>query len=738
MCLVTLSLILGAIPLASARARAQTTPQPTPPPGTNSILFNSATSEYSFTFDGKILYKYSIMDSLLCWQTGATFHALKAVSQNGNEFLPSQVGGISALFLGEERYPWDNKMTFKRLDAGRVGDTVRTRWRMKVDNTDSIEYTYRFHISGRTLVIRVQVENQSTRATGLQLDRCDNFRFLEARIVRVPYLTLFNVLYLDGSFTSMFLDWETTHASELRPSLGRYSSTSVWYAQVARYNAAPGGTRHPLKETVYLTVSPNLADVLPNLAGPVAPMKDRASSNNVLSFAPAYCWSFPRPECEHSLTYNYWDSLHTRGVRNLAVILKTWQRLGPERGFPNVLPANAFPGCSSTCADVHDPGTNTSGNVLLRTVLNHIAQLHYPVALHENYMDYYEEAGSAFTWADCARDQRALYLKGYTNTDCQPSRQARILKPSRVERYAEFWSGRIKKEIYDGPPEIGPLWSYLDAHSAYNPSDRVDYDPAMGDSAGMFLYTLKKYRALAGVLRGAYDGPVQGEGGNHFLYAGYFDDFEARIQTGDDNVFGYRAPLLVDFDLLKIRPKSALHGVGHYSIFFADSPYGMNKAPINKEQVLEFVATELAYSHGGLATKDWFVKDHSIDQAVLEYDHVFPVYQATANAMPQSIEYWFGSIGPLSASAYIERYPSYFEHGDPQFMSRVKVTYDNGVVVCVNRSSSPWDVEGIGAGNGWCTQNTVGLDTPQAGPSAATSFTLKARSGWVCYIPPTR
>jgi hypothetical protein len=86
-----------------------------------------------------------------------------------------------------------------------------------------------------------------------------------------------------------------------------------------------------------------------------------------------------------------------------------------------------------------------------------------------------------------------------------------------------------------------------------------------------------------------------------------------------------------------------------------------------------------------------------------------------------------------SASQYVALHKEFDNASSTEFMGRVKVTYDNGTVVCVNRSPDPWKVSDIGESGGWFTYNTTeGLDT---GRLSSTRFTLKPYAGWVCYNP---
>jgi hypothetical protein len=175
--------------------------------GLNSIEFNSSTSEYFFKVNGQTLYKYWINDGPFCYQTGGTLFGLKSVTTNGHDFWPSYVGGIQAIFEGIIANTDDNKhVRYQRLDHSFDGETVTTRWRMLyyinevtlpvplTFPTDTIDYTYRIRISGKTLIIQVEVDNNSTDAIAFQFGRCESDLGLESRIVTVPSLTLTSLL----------------------------------------------------------------------------------------------------------------------------------------------------------------------------------------------------------------------------------------------------------------------------------------------------------------------------------------------------------------------------------------------------------------------------------------------------------------------------------------------------------------------------------------------------------------
>lgn len=705
----------------------QSTSQPTSPPGSNGISHDVLTGEYSFAFNGQPLYYYRDQNGPTFDGTGGTLAAIRAFTYDGlSTFHPSWTGGIAVEFPGYgEKTPSDAGVSFSRLRPTESTDsTVTSQWRMTYKGK-TFDYQFQLRISGRTLTIRVEALNGSRMATSLAFDRCEHA--VSPSIVKVPYLTLFNLLSSNKSFTSTFLDWEVTHCSEYTPipsamETVKGNSTSVRFGPVVRYNKMTNGLRNPLKETIFITVSPTLEGALPNLAGPVASMRAYAASKIVLNYGPPYWWAITNVQkiCrDNPDNYSLLDVLQQKGVQNIAIIMSLWQKQGMHSGLPDVLPANTFKQNGRPLCGVPDcPPTASDNNALIISVRDYITdKLHFDFALYENYVDYYGD-GIGYRQAHCARTPGRGFLAGFQGAPC---RTPQVMKPIVAVSQVAAWSDAILGAIR-------PTWSYLDVHSAINPSARIDYDSTQ-EGAGMFLTTLQKYRQLPGILR-KYGGPVQGEGGNHFLYAGYFDDFEARVQTADNAVYGEKAPLLVDFDIAKIRPKSALHGAGHYTNFYSNNVNAEKKFIMSPDQMLAYVATELAYGHAGLITKRVF-GDDPVGQALLESQHVFPVSAAVLNAHPISILYGDGQ----TASEYIQSHPSYWNVRSADFMNRVRITYDNGVVVCVNRSGKSWEVRNVGVAGGWFMRNVAADNGPTAGPSNVTTFTLRPNSGWVCYVP---
>jgi hypothetical protein len=742
--------------LAVFLSAGQTPPQPTRVPGANTV--SRVGSEFVFRLGGSETFRYSIADGPLFNQTGGSFHAIKARAPNGQWFWPSNGGGITFFDPGSNTVlpAWDNRLQYGLQGFSLQADTVVAEWTVAYNNDPrkKARYSFRLHGEGRTLIIRVEVTTPgSLQSWDVDLDRSEDA--LHARIIRIPELPLFNIMYSncasptsgDGVFTSMFFDWERTSCSNLQefnPSL--YPLTypaqteerdpalkSVRYAHIAQYKRKSNGKpNEPLKEWIYLTVSSNLDDVYPNVSGGSAPKKDAIAAKTVLSFGPPYRWLLPYTYTgpkPHGYSTDYLAALYNAGVRDLAVIIKQYQRHGFDNGYPEVWPPYPFHDVSEYGRKI---AAGRNGDLTYMKILRRklVDTLHFEFALHENYVDYYETPRRA-KYDPTLRPVPAYPASGHLKGWHGSWSTAWILKPSKVVGEATFYHNQVK--------ECGTTWSYLDVHTASNPGDRVDYDAA-ADSAGYFTKVLSQYRALAPIMRKTQgtDGPVEGEGRYHMLYAGCFDDFEGNLFTADHRYRGHVLPLLVDFDLRKLRGKSAFHGVGHYDLFFWDDrTIAEGQRRISEPEMLTLIASELAYGHGGLVTK---AREDDMQltvlQARLEQIHNVPLQRTTMNIPVQSIQYYERSGGgPFTASQYIATHP-YFDilnHND--FMGRVKVTYSNGIVVWVNRTSKAWPVNAGGGPGSWFARNV----TDEKGPTAAyvqekgRTFLLSPFNGWLIY-----
>ena len=685
--------------IVSFQVFAQTSPQPTPPAGAFSTGVNFNFSQNSFDFnyqgvDGNVSYRYAP-------GTDGSPAAIKCVV-NSYTFSPS-LGGLAMYVGGAERFPWTPGVTFALLNASASADTLTTNWKMSY-STYTLHYTYKFFLSARTLVMDMTA--QEPIVSQVMIGRCENA--VSPRIIPVPYLPSMNVLYTDNGteklFMSEFFDWEQSDASLVSPLDQVFSPTSVFFSQDERYFPVAGGSMNPAKERLYITVSPSIAEVLPNLPNPISPLKSVSSDHLVYD---AWSYNFSNVLSDVNL-------LNNSGVKNVWLIVHDWQNGGYDNMLPDVMPANPARGGSSG----------------LLAIQSACASDNYLFALHENYADIYTNAPS-YNVNEVSKNADGSLQLGWFNTATQI--QSYHMKPSRAAHFLNIFAPQIHQTYFTTA-------AYLDVHSAANPSYLVDFDPAVANPA-KFKEAMQSYRQLSSWSRIQHNGPVSGEGAFHFLYAGYFDDIEGQINTAKQNGYwqGCRLPLLVDFQLNKIHPLMCTHGVGYYERFFSLNDGTQHYFLGGLDSALMYIATELAYGNAGFIPHGSDMPNF-LAVAKLEYKHVLPVQKLYANANALSILYDDNGT-MVTASQYIKNHPATFDDiNSVDFMSKIQVTYNNGTVVYVNRHpTQSWQVTSGISGTSFNYHATINsIDSLGIDSSIAIStWALPKKSGWLVISPQT-
>ncbi len=711
----------------------QSTPQPTVAAGTNNVYFDANANAYIFTFSSNgdtpdLIYKYSLNIN----DGGGSFKGLTSTVNNSYTFWPSYYGGI-AVQLDQLYYSWDAHVTFQLLSQNLLHNKVYTNWKMIIylDSGPVYYYfDYVMYISGRTLVINTIQDAIQTQniVCQLNLDRSysdpSQYYDMNAYNIGIPYLTLFNILF-NGNisnpsdnrnvFTSMFFDWTATNASEFVPQNIRNSNTSMYYSQYAKYDSLTDNTtRNPLSEIIYLTVSPELNDVFPNIPNPVSTYRNE-SINRII-----YDYPEGDPDYWNSITPWELDELSGIGITNCWMIVHNWQKDGYDCGYPtDVMPARDEWGGDNGLINVRNKAVNQG----------------YLFSLHEDY--WFIQVGVP------GYDPSVLSLPLHDWEWCHTGHQSYLQHPIKPTKYNIFYN-RVSSKIHSN---YNTNSGYLDAFTNAPPSFYVDYDLQV-EGAGKFLFTLGKLRQAGLDLQGIHQGPISAEGGSHLLFEGYFDDFEGEIHWAKydhgnyDEYGGYYKPLIVDFDILKMRDKTFVHGVGYYQRFFADCPDGNfdcgRYQGLKKDSIQIYTATELAYAHGGFF-KARYNNDDLLYQAGIQFNYVLPMQSKYSNAGIISILY--NDNGTLlTATDYIKKYPNSFDCflnydgcDNSNFMGQVRIEYSNHTLVYVNRHPTKnWIVNDIMPGMGWYNYHVNGAE-PVADYTGLKSYNLPPENGWVCY-----
>ncbi len=632
---------------------------------------------------GRFIFEYRDDEELLRYlyepETG-TLHDLRVSLNQGQAFWPSYFGGPVPVFRGEERFFWrgDLQAAYRRVRLD--GNELRITW-IVADDLDRVSYTYRFAISGKTL--RIQVSSPSRSISRFELDRSEGTT--HPRVVTIPYLTTHNILLSDDVFVSMFFDWTTSNASAFRGPLNWVaSSTSAYYAQHARYLPRTDGSRLALQETVYLTVSKDLPEVFPNIPNPPSPYRDLLSRFVVL-------------DLKNGTRYFASDARFLRsysevGLKKLFVVRHNWQRKGYDNAYPSVLPANpAFGG---------EPG--------LRRLSQTMADLGYLFGLHENYVDFYPNS-SDWNEAQVALDTKGRWVRAWYNP--ATGIQSYLLSPVHAPAYADQYS----REIHS---RYGTSAAFLDVHTSVAPWFKVDYDAAE-PGAARFAKTFQTYRQVLNRSRALHQGPILGEGGNHFLWAGYVDAVEAEFAASP----GEKMPLVVDFALEKIHPLMVGSGAGYIERFFwqdrRPQETGFSDAQLNK-----YLATTIAYGHVGFIP-DPFTHDIPFPQVKRIYRLMAPLQRLYVLSQPTSIRYFSQGEWLDVSQAVIQ--------GDTE---QVWIRYENGLEVYVNRHPKERLVIRPDVSPAWVEYSALvnGRRVDYVGDKGLKSYVLPP-NGWLAFMP---
>lgn len=449
---------------------------------------------------------------------------------------------------------------------------------------------------------------------------------LRRRQVTTPYYGG-QVYYLphEDLFVNAFLDWTSSNAVSHENAR-------------ASYGALTDGSRNPLNERIVYTAAWTLAEALPNLPNPPSPFKKEIGDKIVLDN-----WGGQFTDIAKDF-----EKLKDYGITNAIALIHVWQRSGYDNALPAHIPAAADQG----------------GNEGMKILVNTGTRLGYRIALHENYVDYYPNY-DLFSDNDIALDSEGKRQYAWYNPGTKI--QSFAVKPAAIQRLAETQSPKIH-DLF------GTNANYLDVHSAVPPWFHVDMR-AGEPGAGEFKEVWDQHRALWAYERKTHGGPVFGEGANHYYWSGYLDGVEAQFGVGWPGSQGMSAPLMVDFDLLKIHPLQFNHGMGYYERWWSKADWGSVPPLVVLDQ---YRMQEVAYGHAGfLAAANW----NNIPFAWLEHHLMTPVMARYSNAVADDISYQIGGKWVDSTEA-----------AKAGQWKRVRIRYNNGLTITANDREQPLTV----------------------------------------------
>jgi hypothetical protein len=491
-------------------------------------------------------------------------------------------------------------------------------------NDQPIRLQWTFQIRGKAL--EISVNSETTAVASFSLGNIGPVAL--RKTLTVPYFDA-QLSYLPAhhAYVCRMIDWTASNSSQSPDG-------------VASYHPKTDGTRNPLADTGYIAVSPDLGEVLPNIPFTPSPYLATLSPRIMLDV-----WGHRQGTFAGDA--EKLRELKDQGIDHLAIIQHNWQGHGYDVKLPDHLPANPKFG----------------GDQGLREYGKAANECGYLWALHENYIDIYPDAPSY--------DPSARVLRA----DGTPS-PAWFNKGTQIQSFgikSDRALGFAKQNSPAAHRNYGTTAAYLDVHTCVTPWHQLDHD-AKAPLAAMARAKVTRDSELFQYERDTHQGPLFGEGNNHYYWAGRCDGTEAQVQGGEDHA------ALLDFDLLKIHPQMVNHGMGYMERWYRrgyESKYGQDVGSI--AQLDKYRAMEIAYGHAG------FVGDrhvHTVQAVAREHHLMHPIQRLYGTAKPIAIEYEIaGEFVTASIAVAI---------GDT---SRQRIRYDGGLTVWVNWRTEPWQVE---------------------------------------------
>jgi hypothetical protein len=222
----------------------------------------------------------------------------------------------------------------------------------------------------------------------------------------------------------------------------------------------------------------------------------------------------------------------------------------------------------------------------------------------------------------------------------------------------------------------GTTADYLDVNSGVVPSWRADMN-ASSPQAGMLTAMTQDSESLWAYERKTHEGPVLGEGANHWYYSGLLDGVEAQLGAGSVPMnLGETLALFVDFDLLQMHPLQVNHGMGYYNRWTQAGTSSMTTAQMDAYRM-----QEIAFGHAPfLGDGTW----SDVSRAFVESNLVAPVATSYGAAQAASIQYQVnGEWANSSVAAQTGQF------------TKVQVNYNNGLVVVANASAAALNWNGL-------------------------------------------
>lgn len=566
-----------------------------------------------------------------------------AVLHGGREVYPCKGGGIQIGGVGPDTQAWAGPYRAELVSQHMDGDVLSVKWQLFVHGRsaqswliDRTHVTYRLKMKQKSLIVEMQEHRRDAGAVEqVLLGRAEPVE--DAKLFWVPYLTFGSsaidprVLYADGLFYFTQFDWYYSDASKLFAHFG-IDGDQARFNGGAGYTPKTDGRRNPMRERLFINVSPDFQEVLPTIPNPPSPMKDVQGDR---------VWD-----------YNG-GADHERELREA----RRLRALGLEKVSIHYHEATWRDGWESYTYKTEAAPKGGDGDEKLRRFLAANRALGWRAGVYSSYCDFSP-------------------INKHWHEDLPTRSPTGDWKTGHVRCYApKPWiavqlQAKLAPIIHE---KFATNFSYCDVHTIISPWARVDFD-ARAPGAAKFRTVFECYGRLLYNEKFAHEGPVYSEGLNHWWYAGLTDGNYAQLSSGRPA----EEPMLVDFDLLKMHPLQIDAGMGEYGGMFCRGS-GLNRLDSNYQR---FVAMTLGYGHiaflKGARGEPDMTKIYYMLQPLQEHYTMIPVRRIGYERDGELLD----TSKALISGAYRD--------------SRLHVAYESGFKVWVNGSTTGWNVQAAG------------------------------------------
>ncbi len=576
--------------------------------------------------DGTLRYLYS--------PDKGTLGEITATMDGAPAITPLAGGGVRFADTAE------NAVAEGALVSARVmDDAVTARFRL---GSRMVEYQLR--IWQKSLVVDAWCEGGE--AVELKFGRVAGLT--NAKRITIPYITFGRrqnpgVAMSAGTrplFASVWFDWYRSNGSEpYSPKEPQATPASVEVSGGVRYLAKTDGSRNPLYERLFVTISPTYEETLPTIANPPS-LRQREGREVLWTVTAPASWTKDYETTRQIVSYGIDHVMqHSHEV--------TWR----------------------------DEGDSTTMRLMAAPQKGGDAKLQWYVAA-QNALGWLQGAYTNYTdFATVNSNWNPDYVQRLSDGEWRRAwARNYALKPAKAVEFDEYYAQRIKAKF-------GTKMSYTDVHSAVGPWQYCDYD-ARVPGAGTMAATFYAYGQLLLNDQRVY-GPTQSEATYQWLYAGLESGSYGWVYT-DVNLLTH--PPDVAFKLMKLVPLEAGYGMGYTFYYLEQIDKQWAKSPRRREYLDLFLATSIAYGNMGWLVKEFGQDAFGIEALTRSYYMMQQAQQQYAFERPRMIEYAGpdGRMMPASAA-----------HATGALaQGRLHVVYGNGAEVYVNRNpEKPWTVK---------------------------------------------